>query len=89
MLIEYKDSFKKDLEKISDKLILNKVASIIDIIKESNRLYNISNIKKIKGFKDYYRIRIKNYRLGMKINPNLITLIRILPRKDVYKYFPK
>ncbi len=89
MLIEYKDSFKKDLEKISDKLILNKVASIIDIIKESNRLYNISNIKKIKGFKDYYRIRIKNYRLGIKIKTNLIIIIRILSRKDVYKYFPK
>ncbi len=89
MLIEYKESFKKDLENISDKIILNKVASIINVIKESNRLYNIPNIKKIKGFKDYYRIRIKNYRLGVKIGQNLITFIRILPRKDVYKYFPK
>ncbi len=89
MLIEYKESFKKDLENILNKLILNKVASIIDIIKKSTRLHTIPNIKKIKGFKDYYRIRIKDYRLGIKIGKNLITFIRILPRKDIYKYFPK
>ncbi|RKY93503.1 MAG: hypothetical protein DRQ01_04625 [Ignavibacteriae bacterium] len=49
---------------------------------------DISNLKKIQGTKDYYRIRMGNHRLGMIIKKGEVELIRILHRKDIYKYFP-
>ncbi|WP_079720471.1 type II toxin-antitoxin system RelE family toxin [Salegentibacter holothuriorum] len=47
-------------------------------------------IKKLKGFKDFYRIRIGDYRLGVKkLTDQEILLVRFLQRKEIYKYFPK
>ena len=52
--------------------------------------YNINDshgIDKLKGFKDLYRIRIRNYRIGIKINDSKMTIIRVLHRREIYKYF--
>jgi len=36
----------------------------------------------------YYRIKIGDYRIGMTVEGNLVTLVRFLHRKDIYRYFP-
>lgn len=41
---------------------------------------------KAKG--SYYRIRIGNYRLGLKQEQDTLTLLRFMHRKDIYTYFP-
>jgi mRNA interferase RelE/StbE len=41
---------------------------------------------KAKG--NYYRIRIGNYRLGLRYDSNSVTLLRFMHRKDIYTYFP-
>jgi mRNA interferase RelE/StbE len=43
----------------------------------------------LTGFKNYYRLRIGEYRLGFeKIDENTIRFILIAHRKDIYKLFP-
>ncbi len=42
----------------------------------------------MKGSEDYYRIRLGDYRLGLRIEEGTVSFIRCLHRKDVYKYFP-
>lgn len=44
--------------------------------------------KKLTGFKNAYRIRMGEYRIGFVFENGTIELIRILGRKDIYKYFP-
>lgn len=52
-------------------------------------LKNISNVKKITGFADLYRIRIGDYRIGFELeNEETIRLIIVSHRKDIYKTFP-
>ena len=43
---------------------------------------------KLSGYTDYYRIRIGEYRIGLKYSNKTITLVRFLHRKDIYKFFP-
>ncbi len=64
MIIEFKKSFLKDIKKIKDKEIKLK---IMDIIKkfEENRFEEL-NLKKLSGYNDFYRIKLKKYRLGIK-----------------------
>lgn len=83
-------SFVKDINKIKDKNLLQKLNNFILGFEKTLSFSDIPSIKKIKGYKTYYRIRISDYRLGIeKINEDKICLIRFLHRKDIYKYFPK
>lgn len=88
MQIQFEESFEKDLLKIVDKKIKNKVIEIIDNIKQVNKPQDIANLKKLESYKTYYRIRIGNYRIGIEIIKDKVILTRILPRKDIYKFFP-
>ena len=90
MKIEFKRNFKEDLKKIKDKTVLQKVKELINAIEEAKSLSDIQNIniKKIKGYEDYYRIRSGNYRIGIKLEGDKVIFVRILHRKDIYKYFP-
>lgn len=37
----------------------------------------------------FYRIRIREYLLGLEVEDGTVTMIRCLHRKEVYRYFPK
>lgn len=89
MKIKYENSFYKDLKKIKDNKLKQQIMTTINDIKVLYSISEIRNIKKLIGYHDYYRIRISNYRIGIKlIDKNIISFIRIKHRKDIYKFFP-
>jgi mRNA interferase RelE/StbE len=88
MKIEFRKSFEKDLKNIKDVNLLKRVKLVIEEIENANSLQEINNLKFLKSFNNYYRIRVNNYRIGISINDNVITLVRILHRKEIYRYFP-
>ncbi|MCF8308850.1 MAG: type II toxin-antitoxin system RelE/ParE family toxin [Bacteroidales bacterium] len=47
------------------------------------------NLKKLKGYKDYYRIRLSDYRIGIQIKDDTVFFVVFGHRKDIYKKFPK
>ena len=57
-------------------------------MKVVDKLSDVRNIKKIKGFKNLYRIRLGEYRIGIEYRNSKVVFIRFLLRKDIYKYFP-
>ena len=89
MRVEFKKSFAKDLRvRTNDGRFLDSVKGIIENIESADTLSDISNLKKLKGESDYYRIRFGYYRIGVKIQGDLVNFIRALHRKDIYRYFP-
>jgi len=88
MKFEIKKSFLKDLKKLNDKRLAEEIKNLFDIIEKAENLQEIPNVKKLKGFEEFYRIRIGKYRVGIRYNNNEVTFIRILLRKDIYKFFP-
>lgn len=58
MIVEFDKSFYKSLNKIADKSIFSRILKAIELLEASNSLDEISNIKKLVGFKFYYRYRI-------------------------------
>ncbi len=89
MNISFDRSFYKRLVKIRDKTILNKVKEIIEEVQSADRVGDISNIKKMEGFKTFYRIRVGDYRIGLELQKDTLSFITIAHRKDIYKTFPK
>jgi len=87
MKVEFKESFLKDLKKIKDSEVKKKIRKLIREV-EKTSFNMIKGLKKIKGYKDYYRIRIGNYRIGISKEGGTIVFVRVLHRKDLYRYFP-
>lgn len=42
----------------------------------------------MKAEGNYYRIRVGEYRIGMAVNENTAIFVRVLNRKEIYRYFP-
>jgi mRNA interferase RelE/StbE len=81
-------SFEKDIEKISDKHLLNSLADLIEEVRKLDQLSEIKHCKQLKGSKKAYRIRIGDYRVGFIFDNNTIIFIRFLHRSKIYGYFP-
>jgi len=88
MKIEFRKSFAKDLLTILDNNLLIKIEEVIEQVKQAEKLSEVSNVKKLKGEVNYYRIRVGNHRIGIKLDGNLVLFIRVLHRKEIYRYFP-
>ncbi len=90
MEVLFKKTFIKDFEKLpNDKkekirevcfYIFPGIDNLVDFEKYP--------IRKLKGFDDYYRIKIGNFRIGFKKSDNQIIFMRVLHRKDIYRRFP-
>jgi len=86
--IAFRDSFAKDLKSVKDKSLLRRVKGIIETVEKADSTMQISNLKKLKGHQNYFRLRVGDHRLGMAIENDSAIFIRFLDRKDIYKYFP-
>jgi mRNA interferase RelE/StbE len=88
MIIEFTRHFLKDLDKINQPAVKKDVANIIRQIEKATSLFEITNIKRLKGYQTAYRIRSGDYRIGLYIENNIVEFARIAHRKDIYKIFP-
>lgn len=88
MKVEFRESFAKDLKGVKEKGLLRRVREVIEAIESADSLTEISNLKKLKGGGNYFRVRVGDYRVGMVQESGAIIFVRFLNRKDIYKYFP-
>lgn len=88
MNVQFRASFAKDLRKIKDKTTLKRIRETIEQTEQAQLLQDIPNLKKLKGGGNYYRIRVGEYRIGIVIEDNIVTFVRCLSRKEIYRYFP-
>jgi mRNA interferase RelE/StbE len=86
--VEFRKSFEKDLGKIRDRDLLSRIKALIEEVENVETLLDVSSLKKLKTDGNYYRLRVSNYRIGFTENENIITFIRVLHRKEMYRYFP-
>jgi mRNA-degrading endonuclease RelE of RelBE toxin-antitoxin system len=88
MKVEYLKQFSKDLLKVKDESLKGDLFSIIIVLKNTETLNELSNVKKLKGYQNAYRIRIGKFRLGFYFDGEVIELARFAKREDIYKLFP-
>ncbi|MGM0622157.1 MAG: type II toxin-antitoxin system RelE family toxin [Bacteroidota bacterium] len=88
MQVEISRKFQKQLLKISDKKLRLIVFKIIESVETAGSIGEIKNVKKLVGFRNYYRIRQGNYRIGIRVENDTVIFSAFDHRSDIYKYFP-
>jgi mRNA interferase RelE/StbE len=86
--VVFRKSFLRDVRTIRDQSLLNRIKEAIADVAQVQKPTEIPNLKKLKGEGQYYRIRIGGHRVGLKIEADTVTFVRILNQKEIYRYFP-
>jgi mRNA interferase RelE/StbE len=87
--VRYRQLFLKDLKKLKKQPIYSQVFDLaFSALPQIKTLRDISKIKAMKGYADRYRIRIGDYRIGIEVKENTIEMMRVLHRREFYRYFP-
>jgi len=88
MQIELTRKFRKQVENCNDRRIKRRIADIIEAVMASDSMNGFNNLKKLTGYKDRYRIRLGNYRIGIVIEGEIVIFAAFDHRSEIYKYFP-
>jgi mRNA interferase RelE/StbE len=81
--VEVKPSARKELEALSDEVLLR----VIRKIESLTSLPRPRGCKKLKGFKDQWRIRVGDWRVIYLIDGTVktISITRVAHRREVYE----
>ena len=90
MNVEYAKSFLKDVKRLKDRKIAQRLEVSLILLESAGDLHEVPGVKSMSGASGYYRIRIGQYRLGVKhMEDGTLLILRFLTRGEVYRYFPK
>ena len=87
MNVDYSKDFKKSVKKLSGKM-LDSVRRVVAEVKNAESLKDITDCKKLVGYRNVYRIRIGDYRAFFTFHIEIIndTIIfrYLVPRGEAY-----
>ena len=85
---QYKKMFLKDLAKVHPDYRKRIEDLVFERIPASKDIFTEFDIRKIQGYRDYYRIRVGMYRIGCRIQDGILILYRVKSREEIYDVFP-
>jgi mRNA interferase RelE/StbE len=86
--IEFKKSFSKDLDAMSDAKLSRRVQDVLLRLETTPTLANFPHLESLSGHPGHFRIRIGSHRLGLRLVGDTVVCVRFLHRREVYRYFP-
>ena len=88
MQVAFEAVFLRDLKRVRSKKVRRRLQEVIEEVKTATAPYEIANLSKLRGHEGFFRIRIGDYRVGVEIVGDTVIFVRILHRRDIYRYFP-
>lgn len=89
MQVAYTKTFLKDLAKVVPQKRREQIEKFVfEELPALSAIEASGNIEKMVGHKNHYKARFGNYRIGMIKSGNQVELLRVMGRKDIYKFFP-
>ncbi len=72
MLVLTTVSFNKELSRLRDRKLADRIEKVINGLENAKSLQQVTSVKKIKGSENAFRIRIGDYRLGFYLIDNTV-----------------
>jgi mRNA-degrading endonuclease RelE of RelBE toxin-antitoxin system len=87
--VQYRKAFLRDLKKLKKQPVYDRIFELtFTTLPEVGRLRDVAGVKAMRGYPNRYRIRIGNYRVGIEVQGNNVEVMRVLHRREFYRYFP-
>jgi len=84
----FRESFDADLSAIRDASLLRRIKKAIEQVEVARTFQQIPNLKRLEASGKYYRVRVGDHRLGFVFEQGVVTFVRCLDRKEIYRRFP-
>lgn len=88
MKATFRRSFTRDLRKVKDQTVLNRIQHAIKRIEVAANLQAVGDLGKMSGTGNFCRIRVGDYRIGVVVEGEVVECVRCLPRAELYRFFP-
>jgi mRNA interferase RelE/StbE len=90
MIVVFSEEFYNDIERITDKKIIERALNAVEKIESASSLRDVSNIKAMQGYTGFYRIRFGDYRIGFQVtDKDTVRILAIDHRSKIYRHFPE
>jgi mRNA interferase RelE/StbE len=80
-------TFIKQL-KLCSSYVQESARAILESLRTAEEIGAVPDLKKMEGYKAYYRICIGNYRMGLRYVKPQVAVMTILHRGTIYTKFP-
>jgi mRNA interferase RelE/StbE len=88
MNIRFTKKFLKQVGQLKNSRLSDEIETVIIQAEKAGSIQELKKIKKLAGYKTFYRIRVGDYRIGLNFENNILEFVTFDHRKDIYKYFP-
>jgi mRNA interferase RelE/StbE len=79
--------FRKQLSKLPKNDQIS-VLDALETLEDAETFADISNMKALQGYKNYFRLRVGNWRIGLFWDGDMFQIQDVGKRGDFYKRFP-
>ncbi len=82
MKLEIRPSFDRDLGRIRQTDIRRRLTRKLEELESASRIAQVTNVLKMEGSDNLYRIRIGDHRLVVEVEGEVVTLVRFFHRSN-------
>jgi mRNA interferase RelE/StbE len=86
--VEYRRKFLKDLASIPSKVRREIEEFAFTDLPRMNSVAESRKLERMKGYPTFYKVRFGSYRIGIKLEDDVVVFETVLHRRDIYRYFP-
>lgn len=88
--VTYKKVFLQELKRLPQDIRPQIEELVFTTLPAAENPLSLPRIKKLIGYREYYRARFGPYRVGLHIDQQaqLVECCRVRHRKDIYRFFP-
>lgn len=78
----------RDVRRIRDKKVCERLESVLVRLEEAEKLSDLPSVSTLRGHPNYFRIRMGDYRIGIRKENEVVEVVRFLKRGEAYRKFP-
>ena len=87
MKLEFRPSFNRDFRSIQQEALRRRLTRKLDELESASRITEVSNVSRMAGGSNLYRVRIGQHRLVIEVEGTVVFLVRFGHRREVYSWF--
>jgi mRNA interferase RelE/StbE len=88
MEVRYSKKFLKQLSDVPSETRVKIEAFVFDELISASSIPSLGKVEKMQGYHGFYKVRFGNYRVGLAIENEVITVKTVMHRREIYKFFP-